>query len=210
MSIDENLTQDLGWRENELAVLKAIALSTEEFSDQRKAMLRALWALLYAHYEGFFKFTWDCLLEQIANNSPSRKELLPSLETLSLESTFKRMRKDLSTPSLISFFNGFQGNYDNPVKFDIALDTESNLYPNLIDTNNNVLNIELTSLNNYRAHLRALVSRRNEIAHGKAMVIKDLEQYTEYENAAITVMHELAEKSIEYIKNKNYLMAEFR
>jgi hypothetical protein len=49
-----------------------------------------------------------------------------------------------------------------------------------------------------------LVTRRNDIAHGKNMVIANLTEYREYENATLCLMHELAIKSIEIIDEKAY------
>ena len=49
------ITDDLSWREAELGSLKLL-LSRNDVSDHQKVvLLRASWALLYAHYEGFSK-----------------------------------------------------------------------------------------------------------------------------------------------------------
>jgi len=65
MTIDVVLEKDLQWREAELASLKRLAINATSNSVTHQSLLRALWALLYAHYEGFTKFAWDTLLDHI-------------------------------------------------------------------------------------------------------------------------------------------------
>ncbi len=57
----KQLGDDLTWREAELASLKLLVSEAEIGSVRRASLLRAIWVLLYAHYEGFFKFAWDLL-----------------------------------------------------------------------------------------------------------------------------------------------------
>ena len=44
------LEEDLSWREAELASLKRIAIVNRDNEIVLRAMLRACWALLYAHF----------------------------------------------------------------------------------------------------------------------------------------------------------------
>ncbi|MFN6439004.1 MAG: MAE_28990/MAE_18760 family HEPN-like nuclease [Nostoc sp. DedSLP01] len=53
--------------------------------------------------------------------------------------------------------------------------------------------------------LEALVVRRNDIAHGQKMIIKDIQEYLKYEKAAVEVMHELAVSVVECLDKKLYL-----
>lgn len=65
MSVDVVLERDLKWREAELASLKRLAITSSTETVAYQGLLRALWALLYAHYEGFTKFCWDTVLDHI-------------------------------------------------------------------------------------------------------------------------------------------------
>lgn len=58
------LEGDLQWREAELASLKRIAITNSGNEVTLRATLRAGWAMLYAHFEGFTKFCWELLLDQ--------------------------------------------------------------------------------------------------------------------------------------------------
>lgn len=50
-----------------------------------------------------------------------------------------------------------------------------------------------------------MVARRNEIAHGQKMIIKDIQEYKKYEDAALEVMHELAVSIVDALDKKQYL-----
>lgn len=204
MSFESIITADLDWRERELANLKAITLSTVPGTPQRSVMLRAMWAILYAHYEGFFKYSWDCILSHLDSLNLDRSVLLDSLEVLSLEDEIKNGRKGLSSKDFLDFCKAFDNTYNSPAKFVKKLETNSNLYPNVIDENNSILCLELQSLDETRHHLKALVSRRNAIAHGEAMTIQDIDFYTTYENAAINVMYDFALSCVDYIDNEKF------
>ena len=53
MAWETELEQDLKWREDELAAMKFAVTQTVIGTAPHKALLRAAWAMLYAHYEGF-------------------------------------------------------------------------------------------------------------------------------------------------------------
>ncbi len=59
------LDKDLNWREAELTSLKVQLITTTKGTVAHKVLLRAMWALLYAHYEGFCKFAWDLYLDEL-------------------------------------------------------------------------------------------------------------------------------------------------
>ena len=50
-----SITNDLDWRESEIASMRLFLAGSSLNKAQEKVLLRAAWALLYAHYEGFCK-----------------------------------------------------------------------------------------------------------------------------------------------------------
>ena len=210
MSVDIVLEQDLKWREAELASLKRLAITSSTETVAYQALLRSLWALLYAHFEGFTKFCWDTVLDHIQTEGVPAGELEKKFAMLALEGDFKRLRGDLTSPSIWKFFEGVL-----PISLTAhaafsdegRLKTDSNLWPNVFERESSRLGIECTELHKYRPRIKALVARRNDIAHGKSMVIAGLSEYHDYENATLCLMHELAIKSIEIIDGKSYMAA---
>jgi hypothetical protein len=201
------LDEDLGWREAELASLKRLAIVNSDNEIIYRTTLRALWALLYAHFEGFTKFCWELLLDQVQNRKITVKELTPDFVLLALEKPFRRLRADMSSSSLWDFFNTElpQTLSQNAVFFsDCRLQTESNLWPDVFERECARVGISSSALQSSRSRIKALVSRRNDIAHGKNMTIKSLDEYSEYEKATLLVLHDLAIKVLEILENETY------
>ncbi len=67
------------------------------------------------------------------------------------------------------------------------------------------LSLSLEAVDLYARKIDLLVSRRNEVAHGKGMAVTNLESYLEYEDAAMLVMMELALRLSELLHSREYL-----
>ncbi|MCC8628132.1 MAE_28990/MAE_18760 family HEPN-like nuclease [Xanthomonas vesicatoria] len=209
-SWSEEIEADLKWREAELAALKKIYFSTTPDSESRTAMLRALWALLYAHYEGFYKFCWDFLLDKIENEQVSRKQLKKKFFILSMSKILGNLRSDISDEGLLRIEPTVREALRKSCSFPQKLETKSNLWPNVARANNLKIGLNCKELETHSTHLKLIVSRRNDIAHGKRLVIKDLNAYQPYENSALIVMHEIALSVIECLDRKLYMTNSFR
>lgn len=197
---------DLHWREVELASLKALCVKLDERSDSYRAMLRALWALMYAHYEGFHKFCWDLMLDAIESECVVRAAMSETFAKLSLSKAFRGLRGDGSADSFWQFANtGFASKMSELASFPEKLETQSNLWPNILIENNSKVGISCGYVEANRVKLQSIVHRRNEIAHGKKLVISRLSEYQDYENAAFLVMHELAVLVIDCLDRRSYL-----
>jgi hypothetical protein len=201
------LEEDLRWRESELASLKRITVINKDNEDIYRCMLRASWALLYAHFEGFTKFCWELLLDQVQGRKVAVEELREDFLILALEKQFRELRGNLSSSVLWKFFRD-----DLPEVLhreavfapDCRLDTECNLWPNVFERECTRVGITSTVLQDSRARIKALVSRRNDIAHGKSMTIKSVDEYSEYEKAVLLVLHDLAVQVLDILENHTY------
>lgn len=207
MTLDILLEKDLRWREEELASLKRLAINAAPASPSQRGLLRAMWTLLYAHFEGFTKFCWDTILDHIQKESVPTNALSKEFALLALESAFKNHRANLESLAILEFFDGaLPAALSTPAFFPDAfrLKTESNLWPNIFERESMRLGIQCDELRKSRARIKALVDRRNDIAHGKSMTIATVEEYHEYENATFCLMHELAIKSMEIVDQQKY------
>lgn len=213
MRIDEILEKDLQWREAELSSLKRLAITASPGSVTHQSLLRALWALLYAHFEGFTKFCWDTIFDHVQADKPLNSELDERFALLALERDFKRLRGSLDAPAIWNFFSmelpaALSKHADFPG--DLRLKTESNLWPNVFERESQKIGIMCSELGRHRARIKTLVARRNDIAHGKSMTIATVGEYHDYENATICLMHELALKAMEVVEGKLYKLPPFR
>lgn len=207
MSWSETLEEDLRWREAELASLKRLAVINKDNEGVYKCMLRASWALLYAHYEGFTKFCWELLLDQIQRKKVPLEELREDFLVLALEKQFRTLRGNLSSTMLWKFFqNDLPQILHREAVFDpdCRLDTESNLWPNVFERECAKVGVTSMTLETSRPRIKALVSRRNDIAHGKKMTIKSVDEYVEYERAVLLVMHDLAIQVLDILEKQTY------
>ena len=62
----DKLSDELTWRKKELTSLKLLSESSGIATDRQIALLRALVALLYAHWEGFIKNASSAYIEYVS------------------------------------------------------------------------------------------------------------------------------------------------
>lgn len=203
--LDRQLEHDLSWREAELAVLKKQVIEAQRDSLRHGALLRALWMMLYAHYEGFCKFAFDSYLEAITRRRPKRLAVKDEIAAFSLRKRFKGLGGNLSNEMCTLFLTELSLLLEDEIQFEERVDTRSNLHPNVMREACRILRLPYTKVDENDLRIRTLVSRRNEIAHGKPMTVKSITEYQAYENAALDVMHELAISIIQAIESQSYL-----
>ncbi len=202
-SSGQEIEEDLKWREDELASLKLLLSDLEPGSTRRHGLLRALCALLYAHYEGFCKFAWDYYFDSLEKTRVSRRDCVDRIAIISLQKDFQDMRKDLSPDAIWDFCtNRFPSLLQERLTFNLKLETNANLWPSLLIENSASVGLGCSAARNHAVKLKSLVARRNEIAHGQKMTISNLAEYQEYEHAAVLVMHELAA-----LESKSHLLS---
>ena len=203
----ETLEEDLRWREAELASLKRLAGANRDNEAVYRCMLRASWALLYAHFEGFTKFCWELLLDRVQGGRVPVEELREDFLVLALEKQFRQLRGNLSSSLLWTFFHDDLPRVlrqDAVFEPDCRLETECNLWPNVFERERAKVGIKSTTLEDFRSRIKTLVSRRNDIAHGKNMTIKSVDEYLKYEKAVLLVLHDLAVQVLEILENQTY------
>jgi hypothetical protein len=210
-SWSEILEGDLSWREAELASLRRIAIVNEDNEIAYRCILRASWAILYAHFEGFTKFCWELLLDQVQAKKIAVEGLREDFLILALEKRFQLLRGDTSSSSLWKFYHDDLPNtLKKEASFfpDCRLETESNLWPKVFERECAKVGITSSLLQDHSSRIRALVDRRNDIAHGKNMTIKSITEYLEYENAVLLVLHDLAVQVVDILGKQMYIAAE--
>lgn len=181
---------DLDWREAELAVLR-ILVSDSALKRREKAVLfRAAWALLYAHYEGFFKFALTVYYDEISKRNVVCKSLPVKMQQFSLSKEIKILRNE-ANDNIIPRICSFPADHlDSPASFP-EVETDSNLWPNTLFQILDYADLKLPSINLHDRKLETLVRRRNKIAHGERDIISDLTYYLQYEEAFTIVAYEL-------------------
>ncbi|MBX9464088.1 MAG: hypothetical protein KL840_14205 [Aquamicrobium sp.] len=188
-AIDE-LTADLGWRETELALLKVFLQRKDVTAKQHGVLARAAWSLLYAHYEGYAKFCLTLFFERAARTVASCQLLPPKTKEYALFVELKRIRS-LPASDFLQMLETFAATTGAQKPNFPEVDTRSNLWPGVLEDLLTLADIKCASIEKNRILLKALVGKRNGIAHGQA-VDATYEDYLKQENAVYEVLYELA------------------
>lgn len=203
-TIEEILSEDLSWRETELGSLKLILARQHLSKSQRGTLLRASWALLYSHYEGFTKTALNNFYDFAARSPALIGDLPVETRAFSLGEDLKKLR-NLPTKELMIKVETFSSiAYHKPPSFP-EVDTQSNLWPKLLEDLLNTADIRLTSMDTHRHQLATLVDRRNDIAHGGDAIISDYPYYLTFESAVFDVLYELSYAIIDRLQQPPYV-----
>lgn len=191
MSPLEAISQDLDWREAELGSLKLLLSRNDITESQRAVLLRACWALLYAHYEGFAKTALTIFYDEARKRTQSCASLPRATRLFALERRLKQLRA-LPSPDLLDQVENFTAihHVSRPVFPDV--DTKSNLWPSVLKELLTAADLSLSTLDTHQVLIKTLVSRRNSITHGDNDIIQEISYYRLYESAIYDIMYDLA------------------
>ncbi|WP_320202358.1 MAE_28990/MAE_18760 family HEPN-like nuclease [Agrobacterium rosae] len=188
-AIDE-ITADLDWRETELGLLKVFFMRKDVSKKQHAVLARAAWSLLYAHYEGFAKFALTLFFERASKAVESCQPLPHRTREFALIVELKRIR-GLPNNEFLAAIEGFNQTLLGLKPQFPDVDTKSNLWPNVLEDLLTLADITCPAVDKNRVLLKALVGKRNGIAHGEDIKAK-YEDYLLQEQAVYSVMYELA------------------
>ena len=191
MSILNALTRDLDWRETEIASMRLLLVSNSTSPSQKIALLRAAWAMLYAHYEGFCKNTLIAFYDAICSRNVKCVDLPNPTKVLALHATFKHLRS-MTDIALLAEVESFPTTYLDKAPNFPDVDTQSNLWPDVLIGLIESADLSPSKVKEHRVKLSTLVSRRNGIAHGENNIISEFEYYKTFEDAVYDVIYDLA------------------
>nr|WP_302910843.1 MAE_28990/MAE_18760 family HEPN-like nuclease [Neorhizobium galegae] len=158
---------------------------------QREVLLRASWGMLYAHYEGFAKFCLSVFYAEAKQRISACHELPANTRVFAHSKLIKTLRQ-LPADQFLSAVENFGTNHaSTPPEFP-DVDTDANLWPNLLIDLLNAADIDANFVEKHRQKLRTLVKRRNGIAHGEEDIIPEVRYYLEFEQAVYEIMYDLA------------------
>lgn len=203
MSILDILFEDLEWREGEIASIK-IVIHRDGISDnQRLVLLRAAWALLYAHYEGYTKFCLDVFFDQVCAHAQDCVSLPPKTLQFAIEEDVKKIRHCSAERFVDEAKNFILGRLSSRPTFP-QVDAKSNLSPDVLCQLLEAADLDSTICQKRKNKLRSLVFRRNAITHGDRDFISDFSYYSEYEAEVRDYMYELTGAVVERLERAPY------
>jgi len=203
MSVLDQLTSDLSWRESELGSLKVLLARKDISTQQQAVLLRASWAMLYAHYEGFIKTALTVFFDQAQRTSKNCGSLPLPTRSFAMSSALKSIRS-LPVNELLGEIDSFDVKYNACAPTFPDVDTKSNLWANVLSDLLVSADLKVPYLEEHKAKLNTLVERRNRIAHGNFESITEISYYFSYETAVYDLMYDLAYQIDERLKLPPY------
>lgn len=204
MAIIDDISRDLDWREAEIASMRLLLSRRDISSKQVEVLLRAAWALLYAHYEGFIKYCLTLFYEEISARSVKCENLPNPTQIFALAKVLKQIRT-MPPAEMINEVTNFQSRHLDSVASFPEVDTDSNLWPETLIVLLISADLDSKTVEKNRPKLATLVARRNEIAHGQKNFIAEFRYYRTYETAVYEVMYDLALQVEERLASSPYL-----
>ncbi len=186
-----SISADLDWRESEIGSMRILLASESVTPIQRQALLRAAWAMLYAHYEGFCKNSLTIYFEAVADSGATCKSLPSQTKLFALRKALKQLRT-LADPDLLSAIHSFEQSHLVAPPIFPEIDTESNLWPSVLIGLLELADLRADIVREHQSKLKTLVERRNKIAHGEENFIAELSYYHSFENVVYDVLYNIA------------------
>lgn len=185
------ISKDLDWRESEIASMRMLLLSIAVSEGQRNGLLRAAWAMLYAHYEGFCKEALTIFFDAISVSGVACSDLPQPTKLYALAQQLTRLRK-MENQNLLPAIVDFSSCHLGKLPIFPEVDTKSNLWPNVLIDLLESADLNTNKVKEHEQKLKTLVSRRNEIAHGKNSLIPEVSYYLTFEKVVYDVMYDIA------------------
>jgi len=187
----QEIEDDLSWREAELATLRLLIVKGNLLDREKQVFFRAAWSLLYAHFEGFCKFSLTVYYDALKAKGLDIADLPLGIQCFALSNDIKALRI-MPADQLVDQIQKFNYHYLQQKAEFPEVDTKSNLWPKTLEDLLVSADLQIPSLSENNRRLSTLVSRRNKIAHGERDMILDYSYYLEFEHAALEVMYDLA------------------
>lgn len=206
----EQLELERDWRESEIRFLHNVQ-GGMSLADRQK-IRRSIVCLLYAHVEGFVKFSFSLYVDQINKKTLKCKEVSSAIAAAAFSKEFKAL-KDLNKKSKIfirtlpedkhlhgfarqiDFVESIGSFYDHPVLIgEDYINTENNVGREVIEKMLFQVGLEYSDLKEIYSPLNKLLNVRNDIAHGKRKQGIEDKDYAEFLECCRSVIDAIARR----------------
>jgi MAE_28990/MAE_18760-like HEPN len=199
--LTDTLAKDLKSRKREITALKFAIDASRDHA--KGGLLRAGFAMLYAHFEGFVRLAGTAYLGFVANRGLQYRQLNTNFVAVSLKSKLQDMREVGKATVITQIIQQLLDAPHDTASFGWGgeVDCRSNLNSEVLGEIACLLGISFSAYELKRQFLdQSLLPKRNDIAHGRLIkvdegdfmeahraVLELIEQFrTDIENAAVT------------------------
>lgn len=220
-SLRAELEQDMKWRFDEIRYLQNIG-SFVSSPEDRKRYQRSLVVMLYAHFEGFCKFSFTLYVNAVNSANITCGEANYAIAASSLHDLFTALRDpsgkcpefrntlpDDTKLHRLAREREFVEKTDlflrRPIKIpDDAIDLESNVTPKVLSKNLYQIGLPHDLFKGQTGDINKLLNYRNNIAHGEAITIGN-DDYFKLRDMVFRLMEEVTVATIQALSNQDYL-----
>lgn len=203
--IRAELEQELTWRMDEMRFMRNRLEDISGYT-QKMRYRKSLVVMLYAHYEGFFKFALLLYVRSINDEKIKCREAVSAIVAGSWHEVFNAMehgdkkekvfKKPLPTSDFLHRFARRREFVEQLPDFeasevripDSTVDTESNLWPEVLQKNLYRVGLQHDAFSSNDGTISQLVHRRNDVAHGSQRDGVTAEKYNKMERAVFKMM----------------------
>lgn len=188
--LSDALSSDLIWRKRELTALRFLAEKSSIGSDESRALLRALVALLYAHWEGFIRSAAESYLEYVHFQRLKYSEL--SVPFIAVAAR-RRVHEAVEARSihrhidLVSFLIRDLGSTAQ-IPYKKGVSTRSNLSSEVLQDILASIGVDAATFATKRVLIdETVVGERNKVAHGQYVRV-NLKEYIKTHDAVLEML----------------------
>jgi len=218
---------DSAYNERAREIRKLEDYGLEQNDDELGVLRKALIVLLYAHFEGYCKFSLKCYVSYINRETPRLSEIKHGLLSACMEEAFKKLTNDQYKPvhmrrdgkedkklQTTGRRKEFLTNYDQTISGvarineDICIDTESNLWAHILENLLFKLDLDYDIVDRHESEINRLLLLRNAYAHGDKRQLPSVADYKIYRESVFELMRHLREEITSSFDQKAYLREE--
>ncbi|HGN2572258.1 TPA: MAE_28990/MAE_18760 family HEPN-like nuclease [Providencia rettgeri] len=223
----EQIETERLWREQEIRSMNNILINLESEEDRNK-LRRAIVCLLYAHVEGFVKYSFSLYIDAINSLNLSCNEVRPILVAAVYYKDFHKLTDPDAKSRLFTkegqedkhirrlclheeFFQKISGFLSSKIRVeDGYINTESNVGREVLEKLLYQVGLPHKLLSNSIGPLSQLKNKRNGISHGtdKSSVNEDV--YQEFYNCTFAIIDDLSKKLFDAFNTKSFLLTPAR
>lgn len=216
------IEEEFTWRIDELRFLKN-QISFLTLEKDKEIQRRSVLLMMYAHFEGFFKFSFQLYVRTINESSLKCHQVNSHILASAFNDLFKELRNPNSKSQLfnkalpddrklhtlarsVEFINSLQNSLNETVAIpEDVVNTESNLKPVVLKKILYMLGMDHTMFKDEQGDIQRLLVKRNQIAHGESRMGILAKEFGVLYDLTISLLKVIKSRIMKSLTDEDYL-----
>lgn len=171
------LDEELVWRTTELALIRSLVVENASFEELASYHIRSGITLVYAHWEGYIKAVGNAYLMYIASQRLMYSDLTSNFVAIAAKRLLSKTGLSNKITAYAEITDFFLSGLTDRCTLPMEVETKSNLSSEVLREITYVLGLDYREYETKARLLdETLLKSRNEVAHGKYLLI-DTERF---------------------------------